>query len=226
LHDLFMGIGGPTGRMHETVCMPDALPPSNPLHTVVRSKGIVWLAAPLGVINIVYWAQAGRAFTFEPGEAWVALQVEMLKAGVQFEGGNEEPEQQAAEKQAEPIWDATPGVGDRETELVLIGVKMDGPAVLAALQSAVLTASEWAAYLADAAIVESAEVATIKKESEKDSDADESPETTLPVMPDLATIESAGWTGAWDFTIPDQDHDDAQARDDHHPDQVMQADLD
>jgi G3E family GTPase len=223
LHDLIFGrrqfSGGPTGCLGDTICS-KALPKSNPLHSVVRSKGSVWFAATIGVTNIVYWAQAGRAYTFEPGEPWIALLDDMEKKGVEL---NDEVAEQLKNGRSLSNWDKSVGVGDRETELVFIGVNMNGPAVIAALQTAVVTESEWEAYLADAVLVAGAEVERLEegcaKPSEKasaqagvaknDSVAAQAQSKDAPGgLPALAFIETDVWIGLWDFRVPDEEEDE------------------
>jgi G3E family GTPase len=208
LHDLIFGrhrVGGPTGCLFDTVCA-NALPKSNPLHAVVRSKGSAWFAATLGVTHIVDWAQAGLAFTFEPGEPWVALLDDMEKKGLEL---NDELAEQLKSSRGRPEWDSSAGVGDRETELVFIGVNMNGPAVLSALQTAVVTESEWLKYLADATFLAAAEVERLQDECTKLSATANIEEVDGGDFPELSFINSATWIGKWDFDVPEDDEDSA-----------------
>ena len=227
LHDLIFGRrrGGPSGCLYDTV-FANPLPKSNPLHAVVRSKGCVWLAAPISVSKIIYWAQAGRAFTFEPGEPWIALLDDMAKRGLELE---DDLAQELKDGHALARWDSSAGLGDRETELVFIGVSMDGPAVLAALQTAVVTESEWAAYLADAAIVAAAEVDEMVKEARGDEEEeDEAAESAdgdamEDDAPELATIDSAQWLGPWDFSLPEVEDEDDEEEEEEDEEEAAKA---
>lgn len=103
-----------------------------PLGSVVRSKGIAWLGTEWGSRQRLDWAQAGRVWQFTPGAPWMA--------DVPRE---EWAPEAAADMAALGTWSAEPHVGDREQEIVLIGVDMDVDAVVAALTAALVTDAEW-----------------------------------------------------------------------------------
>jgi len=97
------------------------------IKTVLRSKGYVWVDT-MPDYN-VFWSQAGKHIKVEVGGPWWAA-VERSRW----------PED--AKDDILSDWD--PKFGDRETELVVIGHKMDRAKVEAALQWCVLTPDELA----------------------------------------------------------------------------------
>ena len=119
------------------------LPPAPPadvaaLARVVRSKGIAWLGADWGHRQRLDWGQAGKVWQFSPGAPWLAATP--LR---------EWPDDAVRGLAASGLWQSGSGdkddahyVGDRETELVLIGVGMDAAAVRAALEHALLSDDE------------------------------------------------------------------------------------
>lgn len=102
-----------------------------PFLGVIRSKGQVWLANCNGYF--LEWHSAGRQWMLQPANPFMAAVPEDS-----WDVGPEIAAQLKAE--FDPVW------GDRETELVLIGVGMDKAAVVAALESACLTDAEMATY--------------------------------------------------------------------------------
>jgi len=100
---------------------------------VVRSKGAVWIAAAEGSTcdAMGAWSQSGRLLELEPAAPWAALK-----------------EQHAAACEAAAMSGtaaaALPPFA-RFTELVIIGLSMDGAAVRAALEACLVTESEFAA---------------------------------------------------------------------------------
>lgn len=152
------------------------------LSRVVRSKGIAWLGTEWGHMQRLSWSQAGRVWQFAPGAPWLAS-----------EPLEEWPEGAVASLAETGVWLPDPYVGDREVEVVLIGVHMDGAAVQAALHRALLTEEEYeriykralAADALEAAASASAIAAAIAQvaagadaasdsDSESDSDSDAS----------------------------------------------------
>jgi hypothetical protein len=99
---------------------------------VVRSKGVAWLGTDWGHRQRLDWSQAGKIWQFSPGAPW--LSTTPL---------DEWPEGAAGELSSRGTWRGDDAyVGDRESEIVLIGVGMDGAAVLGALQRTLLTDAE------------------------------------------------------------------------------------
>ncbi len=105
---------------------------------VLRSKGFLWLATRPDVQAL--WSQAGLSVQLEPLAPWFASLPESE--------WDLDPDERAelAER-----WD--PLVGDRQTELVFIGIDMDEADLRARLDPCVLTAAEveagmeaWATY--------------------------------------------------------------------------------
>lgn len=117
----------------------DATARTGPLGTLVRAKGVAWLASRHG--RQATLALAGRVFSIEPGPPWwAAIDRETWPEGL------------AAD--LAPLWREPHG--DRQTEIVVIGVRMERAAVEARLREALLTETEmaggpeaWAADLAD-----------------------------------------------------------------------------
>lgn len=101
---------------------------SGPWGTVVRSKGLAWLAT--WNYESVQWNHAGSLFNLTPLRPWW---VEVPE--------DEWPEGLAAKVKGDtwdPVW------GDRQQELVVIGVHMDKDAVRAALEKTLVTDEELA----------------------------------------------------------------------------------
>lgn len=94
---------------------------------VVRAKGLVWLAAAGDLAASL--SQAGPSIQFGPAGRWLASLPEDLRA--EAVGGDPEAEEQWDDK-----W------GDRMTELVLIGIRMDRAEIEAELDRCLLTEEE------------------------------------------------------------------------------------
>jgi len=97
---------------------------------VLRSKGFLWLATRPDIQ--VFWSQAGLSVQLEPMAPWLAAVPEHER--------KLDPQEEAelAER-----WD--PLLGDRQTELVFIGVEMDERALRERLDACVLTPEEFEA---------------------------------------------------------------------------------
>lgn len=100
-----------------------------PLSAVVRSKGVCWLATQNDIM--VQWGHAGRLYDWNPFMPWAAT----------MEDGDEHKEE--IKEHLGDFWLADHG--DRHTEVVVIGVKMDSDKVRAALETALLTDEEFRA---------------------------------------------------------------------------------
>ncbi|CAE7372022.1 unnamed protein product [Symbiodinium natans] len=111
------------GRLHSL--MEAACARNGALQDLVRLKGIAWLAC----YNDVQMAAvlAGCTFTMNLGAPWWAVVPR-------------EEWPQGLEEDIKPLWDDR--FGDRQQELVCIGIRMDEKAVTAALQECLLTDSE------------------------------------------------------------------------------------
>ena len=96
---------------------------------VLRSKGFFWLATRPDVQAL--WSQAGLSVMLEPMAQWFAA---MPEDEWQFESDEDRADLEAR-------WD--PVVGDRQTEIVFIGVDMDEAAIRERLDSCVLTGREF-----------------------------------------------------------------------------------
>ena len=106
---------------------------------VLRSKGFLWLASRPDVQAL--WSQAGLSVMLEPLALWYAAMPE--------DEWELETQDEVAELQSR--WD--PVVGDRQTEIVFIGVDMDETAIRERLDRCVVTGDEfekgpeaWARY--------------------------------------------------------------------------------
>ncbi|MDF2921848.1 MAG: cobalamin synthesis protein [Paenibacillaceae bacterium] len=97
---------------------------------IVRSKGILWLASRNAIA--VSLGQAGPSIQFGPAGYWVASMPREEQRLIL----KEEPELAAA-------WD--PEWGDRETELVLIGIGLDQAEIIRKLDACLLTEKEMTA---------------------------------------------------------------------------------
>ncbi|MFF0819826.1 GTP-binding protein [Micromonospora haikouensis] len=95
---------------------------------VVRSKGFLWLASRPGVQAL--WSQAGPTGRCDP-------------VGVPVVASGEWPQDPDERAEVESRWH--PVFGDRQQELVLIGVHLDGDGLRAALAACLLTDTEIAA---------------------------------------------------------------------------------
>jgi len=96
---------------------------------VLRSKGFFWLASRPDVQAM--WSQAGLSLVLEPLALWYA-------ATPEDEWELENPEERA---ELESRWD--PVVGDRQTEIVFIGIDMDEANIRQRLDACVLTGREF-----------------------------------------------------------------------------------
>ena len=96
---------------------------------VLRSKGFFWLASRPDVQAM--WSQAGLSVVLEPLALWYA-------ATPEDEWELENPEERA---ELESRWD--PVVGDRQTEIVFIGIDMDEANIRQRLDACVLTGREF-----------------------------------------------------------------------------------
>jgi len=111
--------------------------------TVLRSRGLFWLASRMGVAGD--WAQAGGVCRPAAAGAWWAA-LDPAEWPVDEAG--------RAEVEADMQVDGIPApYGDRRQELVLIGLDLDRPALEACLDECLLTDAElaagpdaWAAY--------------------------------------------------------------------------------
>jgi G3E family GTPase len=210
---LFGSKSGPI-RPGETL-MVEPYAPGHPFTGIVRSKGGAWVAAEWGATHGLLWAQAGLAWTFEAGGAWAAPLAVLHDMGVKLEPG---VAKEVEEARADGSWDPSPDVGDRRTEVVLIGVRMNGPAVLAALNAAVVTDAEWKVYLAAAKIVVARKVAESAERSTEGGISDGEGEGEGEEPPELEAVRTVGWIGAWDFEVENDeeggDCDDDEEEDD------------
>lgn len=96
---------------------------------VVRSKGFFWLATQMDVIGS--WSQAGGACRYEPAGTWWCIAPKI------YWPDDEEARLRIHSKMREPY-------GDRRQEMVLIGIGMDQPALIAMFDSALVTDEEFA----------------------------------------------------------------------------------
>ena len=96
---------------------------------VLRSKGFFWLASRPDVQAL--WSQAGLSVMLEPLAPWYAA---IPKEQWELESDDERAD-------LESRWD--PLVGDRQTEIVFIGVDMDEAAIRQRLDRCVLTGREF-----------------------------------------------------------------------------------
>ena len=94
---------------------------------VVRAKGFLWLATRNNMATLL--SQAGPSLTIENAGEWIAAYPE-------------EEQQQILQEEPELLerWDEQ--YGDRMTELVLIGIKMDQKKITDSLESCLLTEDE------------------------------------------------------------------------------------
>ncbi|MFV0309581.1 MAG: GTP-binding protein [Desertimonas sp.] len=96
---------------------------------VLRSKGFFWLATRPDVQAL--WSQAGLSVMLEPLAPWYAA---TPQDEWEFESDDERADLEAR-------WD--PIVGDRQTEIVFIGVDMDEAAIRQRLDRCVVTGTEF-----------------------------------------------------------------------------------
>jgi G3E family GTPase len=96
---------------------------------VLRSKGFFWIASRPDVQAM--WSQAGLSVTLEPMASWYAA---MPENEWEFETDEDRDELLVR-------WD--PLLGDREIELVFIGIEMDEADIRARLDACILTTAEF-----------------------------------------------------------------------------------
>lgn len=94
---------------------------------VVRSKGVVWLATRNDQAG--EWSQVGQIFSLTPSGFWAASTDQ-----------EEWPEDEEFREEISEMWQEP--WGDRRTELVLIGRRLDNQRVSALLQECLLTDAE------------------------------------------------------------------------------------
>ncbi len=101
----------------------------------MRSKGAAWIAAAEGgpCDAMALWSQSGRLLEIEPGPAWSALAASHAERIRAMRG------QDSVGKEA-----SLPPF-QRFTEVVLIGLRADMKAVLAAVEACLLTDDEFRA---------------------------------------------------------------------------------
>lgn len=134
-------------------------PQRHPLSTVIRSKGIFWIAEEDRAV--IEWASAGPIFSphlqgmspchwarnylppHERDSAFTSIQVADMK---KLPPSGKKPQRSHSKGSVEDIdWGWVPRYEDRKTEIVLIGIGMDDAAISQALEEALLTADEEAA---------------------------------------------------------------------------------
>ncbi|TLS52359.1 GTP-binding protein [Paenibacillus antri] len=96
---------------------------------VVRAKGIVWLASRNGIAGMI--SQAGPSIQFGPSGHWIASLPDEERIALR-----------ADQPELFETWDDVHG--DRQTELVLIGIDMDREAIEVELDGCLLTDEEMA----------------------------------------------------------------------------------
>jgi G3E family GTPase len=101
---------------------------------VIRSKGFFWMASRPDDIGI--WSQAGIVSSVEAGGKWYAS-MDQEEWGLDPDEATDAAEIQRIQSVWEKPW------GDRMQEIVIIGSKMDEPALRALLDSALLSESEF-----------------------------------------------------------------------------------
>ncbi|MBM0345938.1 GTP-binding protein [Staphylococcus pseudintermedius] len=99
----------------------------NMFESIVRAKGIAWLAQYNNVACLV--SQAGTAVDIHPVTFWVASMPKAERAAIL----QERPDVRAD-------WD--PEYGDRHTQLVMIGIDLDEAAITAQLDACLLNSQE------------------------------------------------------------------------------------
>jgi G3E family GTPase len=100
--------------------------------SIVRSKGLVWLASRHDIA--AEWSQAGNVFSLQPAGTWAAA--------LPREEWTDPNDETAAEviSEIESVWQEP--YGDRRIELVLIGQHLDQAGVTQLLESCLLTDDE------------------------------------------------------------------------------------
>jgi G3E family GTPase len=100
---------------------------------IVRSKGVAWVAGAAEEANayVCNWSHAGRLVDLEPSRRWwAATPAEAWPTGMTH--GHI------------PHWMDSDDVGDRQTEIVVIGLKMDHARMRAAFESCLVSDAEFA----------------------------------------------------------------------------------
>lgn len=95
---------------------------------VLRSKGFFWLATRPGVQGL--WSQAGLSVSLEPAGMWMAALPE-------DEWDLDDDEMADLQSRWDPL------LGDRENQLVFIGIDMDETAIRARLDRCIVTPAEF-----------------------------------------------------------------------------------
>lgn len=122
------------------------------LRSVVRSKGFFWIAVDGGMDDLAMWAQAGRIWQFSTGRPWWATVPEdRWPSEVKVLARGTEEEKYALSKSGTSSAIIPGGGGwlekwgDRGSEIVIIGIRMNHDEVRNALNAALLTDEEFAA---------------------------------------------------------------------------------
>jgi G3E family GTPase len=106
----------------------EAIGREGPLGALVRSKGVAWLASRHA--RQATLALAGRTFVLEPGPPW-------------WDAIDRDAWPEGLADDLKPLWHEPHG--DRQTEIVVIGVRMERAAVEARLNATLLSDAELAA---------------------------------------------------------------------------------
>ncbi|CAE7441441.1 yciC [Symbiodinium necroappetens] len=112
-----------------------------PFRGVIRSKGQIWMANCCAYA--LDWTIVGRTFSLQPARPFEAA---IQEAADTYE---DDPQGEGQDDILPDGWD--PLWGDRETELVVIGVNIDKAAILDALEGALVTEEEFTKATADKA---------------------------------------------------------------------------
>jgi len=104
---------------------------ASPMHSLIRSKGFVWLSN--SHVQMFYWALAGKHFELKQYATWWEC--------VPREEWPEEPKEVST-----ILKDFEGDYGDHRQELVFIGVRMDRAAIVAMLDECLLTDAEMVSY--------------------------------------------------------------------------------
>ncbi len=127
---------GPGGTAEGGEAAATSEPPSA-LSRVLRSKGFFWLAVDGGMDEAGMWSHAGRVWQFTAGRDWWAT---IPKA--EWPPGLRSVLLGKSRGGAEAAWDKT--YGDRASELVFIGLRMDAGSVQAELDACLVAdGGEW-----------------------------------------------------------------------------------
>eukprot|EP00290_Baffinella_frigidus_P034367 CAMPEP_0180332516 /NCGR_PEP_ID=MMETSP0988-20121125/42577_1 /TAXON_ID=697907 /ORGANISM="non described non described, Strain CCMP2293" /LENGTH=577 /DNA_ID=CAMNT_0022320173 /DNA_START=26 /DNA_END=1760 /DNA_ORIENTATION=+ len=108
------------------------------MHSVLRSKGFVWLANQAD--NMHYWSHAGHFFALEPLGPWWAATTKQ-----------EWPHPPSEVERILEDWHPDDSItGDRRQEIVLIGIDMDSEVIEEVMDKALLNDAEMVLYQAHA----------------------------------------------------------------------------